>query len=70
MLSPEQLDAYRQMTPSERLSLSLRMLRDSWPGLMQGDKDRVDRKFKLINRQNDQRNAALLAGMAHLKKTR
>jgi len=70
MLSQEQLEQYRRMTPSERLSLSLRMLREQWPCLMEGGRDRVDRKFNLLNRQNDERNEALLAGMAHLKKTR
>ncbi|MEQ8850063.1 hypothetical protein [Botrimarina sp.] len=70
MLSQEQLEEYRRMTPSERLSLSLRMLREQWPSLMSGGDERVDRKFELLNRQNEQRNRALLAGMAHLPKTR
>ena len=70
MLSQEQLDEYRRMTPGQRLSLSLEMLRSSWPWLMQGTKEQVDRKFELLNRRNDERNEALLAGMAHLKKTR
>ena len=70
MLSQEQLDAYRRMTPGERLSLSLKMLREQWPTLLQGDKERVDRKFELLNRQNDERNTALLAGMACLKRSR
>lgn len=70
MLSNEQLEQYRRMTPSERLSLSLKMLREQWPALMSGDKEQVDRKFDLINRQNDQRNEALLAGMARLKKSK
>lgn len=70
MLSREQLDQYRRMTPSARLSLSLRMLREQWPAIVHGDADRVDRKFAVLNEQNDERNRALLAGMAHLKKTR
>lgn len=70
MLSQQQLDAYRKMTPGQRLALSLRMLEEQWPSLMNGAKEHVDRKFELLNRQNDDRNAALLAGMAHLKKTR
>ncbi len=69
MLSQQQLEQYRQMTPSERLSLSLRMLREQWPCLMEGSKERVDRKFALLNQQNDERNQALLAGMARLRKT-
>ena len=69
MPSDEQLEQYRRMTPSKRLDLSLQMLREQWPALMHGDKDRVDRKFELLTMQNDERNKALLAGMAHLAKT-
>lgn len=56
MLSQEQIEHYRKMTPGERLALSLRMLEGSWPSLMQGTKERVDRKFELLYRQNEDRN--------------
>lgn len=69
MLSKEQLEHYRRMTPGERVLLSFEMLESSWPWLMQGSKEHVDRKFRLLNRQNDERNQALLAGMAHLEKS-
>ncbi|MEM1304570.1 MAG: hypothetical protein AAGG46_06720 [Planctomycetota bacterium] len=58
------------MTPGQRLTLSLAMLESNWPWLMRGSKEEVDRRFELINRTNDERNEALLAGMAHLRKTR
>lgn len=56
MLSQEQIDHYRQMTPGERLALSLSMLEGSWPWLMRGTRDHVDRKFQLLNKLNEERN--------------
>lgn len=64
MLSEEQLEQYRRMTPGERLALSLRMIEENWPYLMRGTKEEVDRRFDLINRENDERNRNMLAGLA------
>jgi hypothetical protein len=67
MLSQGQLDAYRAMSPSERLALSLRMTEENWRALTSGPAERVDRRFELLNRENDARNRNLLAAFARLR---
>lgn len=64
MLSRETLEAYRKMTPSERLALTLRAMHDSVPYLLYGSPEVVARKFELIRRENDARNRAMLEGLA------
>ncbi|KAA1259805.1 hypothetical protein LF1_23420 [Rubripirellula obstinata] len=64
MLSPETLEAYRQMTPSERLVLTLAMMKESEPYLLLGSSAQVSRKFQRINEQNDERNSAMLSQLA------
>jgi hypothetical protein len=61
MLSRE---AYRRMTPSQRLALTLQAMRDSLPYLLRGPKEVVERRFALIRRENDLRNRAMLEGLA------
>jgi hypothetical protein len=64
MLSDEQLAAYRRMTPGERLALTFEMLDWSLPQMLQGPADVVDRRFDLLNRQNDERTRRMLEGLA------
>lgn len=64
VLSRETLDAYRKMTPSERLALTLQAMRESFPYLLKGPPDVVDRRFELIRRENDARNRAMLERLA------
>ena len=64
MLSQETLQAYRRMTPSQRLALTLQAMRESLPYLFHGSAEVVDRKFELIRRENDLRNHNMLAGLA------
>lgn len=64
MLSPETLAAYRRMTPSERLTLTLQAIRESQPYLLRGTNDVIDRRFELLRRENDERNRRLLEGLA------
>jgi hypothetical protein len=68
MLSDEQLAAYRRMTPGERLTLTFEMLDWSFPQLLCGPAAVVDRRFELLNRQNDERTRALLEGLAQAEK--
>ena len=68
MLSDEQLAAYRGMTPGQRLTLTFEMLDWSFPQLLRGPADVVDRRFELLNRQNDERTRALLEGLARAEK--
>ena len=64
MLSRETLERYKRMTPSERLELTLRMIEESIPALLEGPPDVVDRRFELLRRQNDERNRRMLEGIA------
>jgi len=52
------------MTTSERLQLTLEMIRKNTPYLLLGTPEQVDRKFELLNRQNDDRNRRILEGLA------
>jgi len=69
MLSQETLDAYRRMTPGERLAIAFGMMRENTPYLLAGRADVVDRRFELIRRENDLRNARILAALAAMKST-
>jgi len=64
MLSREQLEAYRQMTPGERIALSLKMTAQQWPAMMSGTPEQIDRRFELLNRENDLRNQNVLKTLA------
>ena len=65
MLSPETLESYRRMTPSQRLELTLSMMGESEPYLLAGTKEQVARKFQRINDENDKRNLAMLTQLAY-----
>jgi hypothetical protein len=64
MLSRESLEAYRRMTPSQRLALTLQGIRESMPYLLRGPKEVVERRFALIRRENNLRNLRMLEGLA------
>lgn len=67
MLSQEQLEIYRRMTPGERLQLTLRMIDENIPYLLQGSPEVVARRFELIHRENDLRNKNMLEAIARSK---
>ena len=69
MLSPETLESYRHMTPSQRLEMTLSMMSESEPYLLAGAPDQVARKFQRINEENDQRNRAMLTQLSHSQTT-
>jgi hypothetical protein len=64
MLSQETLEAYRRMTPGERLKMTLSAMRESLPYLLRGSDDVVRRRFALIRQENDMRNQAMLSKLA------
>ena len=64
MLSAATLEKYRAMTPGQRLSLTLEMMRSAEKDLLRGTPEQVRRKFELINRQNEERNRAMLEAIA------
>lgn len=45
------------MTPGQRLELALRMTEENLPALVFGPPEVVLRRFELLNRENDLRNA-------------
>ncbi|MCA9121742.1 MAG: hypothetical protein H6822_07365 [Planctomycetaceae bacterium] len=63
MLHPETLEAYRRMTPSERLRLTLEMTRENGPRF-RGAPELVEGRFELLRTQNDDRNRRMLAAIA------
>lgn len=67
MLSPETLETYRRMTVSERLALTFEAMRRDWPYLLAGPEDVVQRRFDLINRENDARNRNILEALARMR---
>jgi hypothetical protein len=68
MLSKQTLEQYRRMTPGERLRLTVEMIRENMPFLLQGPAEVVDRRFELLRRQNDERNRRMCEGFARTKK--
>ncbi len=69
MLSAATIEQYRQMTPSQRLRLTLAAMRESTPYLLKGSPEVVDRRFELIRRENDARNRAMLERLATAERT-
>jgi hypothetical protein len=67
MLSRETLEMYRRMTNTERLRLTLEMIDENIPYLFRGTPEQVDRRFELLNRENDLRNFNMLTAIARTK---
>jgi len=67
MLSRATLEMYRRMTPSQRLALTLEMIRENTPWLLYGPADVVDRRFELLRRENDERNRNMLEAIARTR---
>jgi hypothetical protein len=70
MLSQETLDEYRRMTPSERLQLALRMTHENLPALVAGRPEDTARRFAILQRENDLRNANMLRAIAKTRQNR
>ncbi|MCC6125020.1 MAG: hypothetical protein IT426_08670 [Pirellulales bacterium] len=68
MLSPESLEAYRRMTNSERLKLTLQMIDENLPYLYRGTPEQVRRRIERINRENEERNRLMLTAIARTRK--
>lgn len=69
MLSKETLEAYRRMSPGERLTLTFEMIRDNTPYLLAGPPEVVDRRFDLLGRENNLRNERILAVLRTMKQS-
>lgn len=70
MLSREAIEAYRRMTPSERLALTLQAIRESQPYLFMGSEEVVRRRFERLRQENDERNRHLIAGLLRAERRR
>ncbi|MCX7423768.1 MAG: hypothetical protein NT013_30110 [Planctomycetia bacterium] len=68
MLSHETLERYRQMTGAERLQITLQMIRDNTPALLEGAPEIVARRFERLRRENDARNKNMLTAIARTLK--
>ena len=64
MLSPETIEQYRSMTPSERLAQTILLMEGIDRALLSGTAEQVDRKFQLLRRENDWRNINMLTAIA------
>ena len=69
MLHPETLEAYRRMTPSQRLQITLEMIRENTPRLFAGTEEQIDRRFEILRQQNDDRNQRMLEAIARDRKS-
>ncbi len=67
MLSQETLQSYREMTPGERLKLTIQLMEGLDKALLSGTPVQVNRKFELIRRENDLRNQNMLTAIARTK---
>jgi hypothetical protein len=59
MLSAETLESYRQMTPGQRLRLTLDLCESAWPAMLQGSPEIVERRFQRLREENNSRNEAI-----------
>jgi hypothetical protein len=67
MMHRETAEQYRRMSDSERLRITLDMIRVATPQLLQGTPEQVARRFELLRLQNDERNRRMLEGIAGSK---
>lgn len=69
MLHKETLEAYRKMTPGEKLKITLGMMRENARRIFGGDHELVERRFAAIQQQNDDRNKRMLTAIARTRDT-
>ncbi|MCL4678168.1 MAG: hypothetical protein KJ017_06195 [Alphaproteobacteria bacterium] len=67
MLSQETLEAYRRMTPGQRLKITVEMIRENTPYLLRGSPEVVARRFERLRQENDARNVNMLTAIARTK---
>jgi len=67
MLSREAISQYRRMTDSERLRLTLQMIEEQTPYLLQGTPEQVARRCELLHRENDERNRRMLEAIVRTR---
>ena len=69
MLHPETLAAYRRMTPSEKMSVALQMMRENAQRFFSAPSDVVEKRLEILRKQNDDRNQRMLTAIARTRET-
>jgi hypothetical protein len=64
MLHPETLEMYRKMTLSEKMEVTLALIRENTPRMFQGTQEQIDRRFEILRLQNDDRNRRMLEAIS------
>lgn len=64
MLSRETLESYRRMTSSERLTLTILAMEESWPWMLVGPPEIVERRFARLRLENHARTLAIAEKLA------
>ena len=64
VLSRVTIEHIRSLSLSDRLRLTLAMIRETTPHLLAGPPAVVERRFELLRLQNDERNRRMLEGLA------
>ncbi|TWU32593.1 hypothetical protein [Novipirellula artificiosorum] len=62
MLSTETLEAYRRLTPAERLQLTFELCRPAWKALTEGDPKLVARRLARLRQENSTRTRRISEG--------
>jgi len=64
MLSNQTTERLRELSVSERLRMTLRMIDEGMPLLTRGTPDQVRRRFELLRTENDARNRGMLSALS------
>ena len=70
MLGKEAIEAYRRMTPGQRLALTLQAIRESQAYLSVGSPEVVRRRFERMRNENDARNRQMRVKLAEAERQR
>ena len=67
MLHPETLAAYRAMTPSEKMAITMQMMRENAVRFFSAPPELIDRRLDILRKQNDDRNQRMLEAIARTR---
>ena len=67
MLHPETLAAYRRMTPSEKMAITLQMMRENGVRFFSAPSEVIELRLDILRKQNDDRNQRMLQAIARTR---
>lgn len=67
MLHPETLEAYRRMTPSEKMAITMQMMRENARRFLAVPSNLIERRLEILRKQNDDRNQRMLEAIARTR---